>query len=171
MLRIHPLLPSCSLGSPEARQTVPMQVVHKFVGYATVWWAVGVYRMLVLLTGGLLWILAQYYVRATLWTLQKRPLSSADFVLVQASECQLSCCMEDELLSGRNSGMLCPVQQQTARAGESLQAHPSPSPWVKITCSAGWPLFQTMRIHSSCLHHTSSVWGSISSECIERHAV
>ena len=60
-----------------------LQVVHRFEGYSTVWWAQILYTLLLLLSLGLLWVIGVYSVRASLWTLQKCPLSKADYVCVQ----------------------------------------------------------------------------------------
>lgn len=60
-----------------------MQVVHEFVGYARVWWAQILYRVLVLLSLGLVWALGFYTVHASLWTLQECALSKAEFVCVR----------------------------------------------------------------------------------------
>ena len=64
---------------------VMLQVVHEFVGYASAWWSQALYRVLVVLSLGLVWILSQYSVRAKLWLLQRCPLSRADFVHAQVS--------------------------------------------------------------------------------------
>ena len=60
-----------------------MQVVRDFVGYTSVWWAQALYRVLTLLSLGLVWVLGQQYVNARLWTLRKCPLGTAEFVYVQ----------------------------------------------------------------------------------------
>lgn len=59
------------------------QVVHEFVGYARVWWAQILYRILVLLSLGLVWALGFYTVHASLWTLRECALSQAEFVCVR----------------------------------------------------------------------------------------
>lgn len=69
----------------EERNTLPVQVVHEFVGYAPVWWAQTLYSILVLLSLGLIWVLGFYTVQASLWTLQECPLANADFVCVRVS--------------------------------------------------------------------------------------
>lgn len=62
-----------------------LQDVQKFVGYSANWWAVALYKVLVLLTGGIVWILGQlcYHETVTLWLLQRCPLSGAQLVHVQ----------------------------------------------------------------------------------------
>ena len=67
------------------RETTYLQVVHNCSGYATVWWALGIYQVLVLVTGGAAWILGRCNMHAVLWTMQKCPLSRAEFVLVQVT--------------------------------------------------------------------------------------
>lgn len=61
------------------------QVVREFVGYARVWWAQILYRILVLLSLGLVWALGFYTVHASLWTLRECALSQAEFVCVRVS--------------------------------------------------------------------------------------
>ena len=62
---------------------VMLQVVQTIVGYTARSWAVVVYRTLVLLSGGLLWLLSQYSPRARLWSLRKCCLQQADVVHVK----------------------------------------------------------------------------------------
>ena len=59
---------------------VVVQVVHEFVGYTTSAWAMAAYRILVVLTGGFIWMLGQYIPQTTLWTMQQCPLSKAEYV-------------------------------------------------------------------------------------------
>ncbi|DBA67666.1 TPA: hypothetical protein ACH3X2_001259 [Trebouxia sp. C0005] len=56
------------------------KVVQQFVGYTTRRWATALYPLLTILTGGLLWVVGQYYLQARLWTLQKCSLSKAQYV-------------------------------------------------------------------------------------------
>ena len=62
-----------------------LQVVDEFVGYTARVWTLALYRLLVVLTGGLLWPLTQYSPSANLWSLQECHLSLADYVHVQVS--------------------------------------------------------------------------------------
>lgn len=64
---------------------LPLQAVHEFTGYTARWWAVAPHQVIVLLTGVIGWVLAQLHIHAppTVWTLQKCPLSRAEFVHVQ----------------------------------------------------------------------------------------
>ena len=65
-------------------KAVVVQVVHNFVGYASVWWTQGLYIALVVLSLGLIWVLGLYSVHARLWMLRKCSLSKADVVCAQA---------------------------------------------------------------------------------------
>ena len=76
------------LSTSQKKAAVAVQVVHEFVGYASVWWTQGLYSALVVLSLGLIWVLGLYSVHARLWTLQKCSLGKADFVCAQA--CLLS---------------------------------------------------------------------------------
>ena len=60
--------------------------MHEFVGYAYTWWAKALYRTLVMLSFGLVWVLGLYSISASLWMLQKCPLNRADYVCVQVIE-------------------------------------------------------------------------------------
>ena len=62
---------------------VMLQVVQTIVGYTARSWAVIVYRILVLLSAGLLWLLSRYSPRLRLWSLRKCPLQQADIVHVK----------------------------------------------------------------------------------------
>ena len=74
-----------SLLHPSDRQPLPLQAVHEFTGYTARWWAVAPHQVILLLTGSIVWVLAQLHIDAspTAWTLQKCPLSRAEFVRVQ----------------------------------------------------------------------------------------
>lgn len=56
------------------------EAVQKFVGYASRRWAWVLYQALVILSGGLVWLLGQCLPQVRLWTLQKCSLSKARFV-------------------------------------------------------------------------------------------
>ena len=60
-----------------------MQVVHEYVGYTTKGWAVAIWKLLAILTGGLTWVIARYSPRSYLWTLRRCPLSKATHVHVK----------------------------------------------------------------------------------------
>ena len=64
-----------------------VQVVQQFVGYSTTWWAELLYRLLILLTAGLVWVLCQYHIKMRLWTKRQCPLSTADCIYVQVGVC------------------------------------------------------------------------------------
>ena len=81
---MHSRTSSCAI-LVDASKSLTVQVVHEFVGYAPIWWARALYRVLVPLSLGLIWVLGFYTVHASLWTLQECPLSSADFVCVRVS--------------------------------------------------------------------------------------
>lgn len=67
----------------QSKKLCLVQLVREFVGYASIWWAQALYRVLVLLSLGLVWVLGVYNVRAKLWMLRQCPLGQADFVCVQ----------------------------------------------------------------------------------------
>lgn len=56
------------------------EAVQKFVGYAPRGWAWVLYQALVILSGGLVWLLGRCLPRVRLWTLQKCSLSKARYV-------------------------------------------------------------------------------------------
>lgn len=60
-----------------------LQVVQNWYGYTTKGWALAIYRLLVVLTGGLVWVITQYRPQTCLWTMQKCCLSKATYVYVK----------------------------------------------------------------------------------------
>ena len=79
-LPVFPVLPA-----PSKRDSVlsKLQVVHEWCGYTIKGWAIAIYRLLVVLTGGLVWVITQYRPRTCLWTMQKCSLSKATYVYVK----------------------------------------------------------------------------------------
>jgi len=79
-LPVFPFLPA-----PSKRDSilVKLQVVHEWFGYTTKGWALAIYRLLVVLTGGLVWVITQYRPQTCLWTMQKCSLSKATYVFVK----------------------------------------------------------------------------------------
>ncbi|DBA99058.1 TPA: hypothetical protein ACH3X1_014197 [Trebouxia sp. C0004] len=75
--------------SPSAEK--PDQAACAFVGYQTPGWVVAVYAALVIMTGGLVWILMQCLPQRPLWSLQQCPLKEAHHVLVKMldGDCKL----------------------------------------------------------------------------------
>ncbi len=73
------------LPAPSKRDSIlsKLQVVHESLGYTTKGWAIAIYRLLVVLTGGLAWVITQYRPQTCLWTLQKCSLSKATYVYVK----------------------------------------------------------------------------------------
>ena len=59
--------------------------MQEFTGYTAKPWAIPVFFVLVVLTGGLLWVLALYNPRTFLWAMHRCSLSKADWVHVKAS--------------------------------------------------------------------------------------
>ena len=60
-----------------------MQVVQAFVGYTVRGWAIVFYRLLLLVTGGLLGVLGHQRPNLRKWVLQECPLDKADIVNVK----------------------------------------------------------------------------------------
>lgn len=59
------------------------KVACAFVGYRTPGWVVAIYIALVVMTGGLVWMLMQCLPQRPLWSLQQCPLKEAHHVLVK----------------------------------------------------------------------------------------
>ncbi len=59
------------------------KVACAFVGYRTPGWVVAIYIALVVMTGGLAWMLMQCLPQRPLWSLQQCPLKEAHHVLVK----------------------------------------------------------------------------------------
>lgn len=62
-----------------------LQIVRDFVGYTARAWPTVMYRFLVLVTGGVLWLLSRHSPVVKSWSLQKCHLSQADFVRVKVT--------------------------------------------------------------------------------------
>ncbi len=79
-LPVFPVLPA-----PSKRDSMlsKLQVVHEWCGYTTKGWAIASYRLLVVLTGGLAWVITQYRPQTCLWTMHKCSLSKATHVYVK----------------------------------------------------------------------------------------
>lgn len=91
-----------------------LQEVVAFMGYATRSWAVVLYRLLVLITGGLLWLFSRYNLHVKLWTLEECPLRQADVVRVKVQPISFSfaALTQQKILSNHS---LCTVQFATGR--------------------------------------------------------
>lgn len=79
-LPVFPVLPA-----PSKHDSIlsKLQVVHEWSGYTTKGWALAIYRLLVVLTGGLVWVITQYRPQTCLWMMQKCSLSTATYVYVK----------------------------------------------------------------------------------------
>lgn len=144
----------------EDRKTVPVQVVHEFVGYTPVWWAQTLYSILVLLSLGLIWVLGFYTVHASLWTLQECPLADAEFVCVQVRLLNMHTGYPVPLLSV----LATPSPHAHARLVDAITSNhfyccPAADQWTPQACTGS----QT----ASCTVHVQIIWGgqSVSALC------
>ena len=64
-----------------------LQAVQEFLGYKTRKWPFAVYTLLVVLTGGSIWVIGHFFPRTLLWTLAKCPLGHAHYVQAKVLVC------------------------------------------------------------------------------------
>ena len=84
--------------SPRSDTCLVLQLVREFVGYKGRAWTVATYRLLVLATGGLFWLLGRYSPAARLWSLQVCSLSQADLVHVKVSSAMFNFLSDSTLI-------------------------------------------------------------------------
>ena len=140
--------------------------MHAFVGDTDRSWAVVIYRLLVLLTGGLLWVICHYSPRLRLWTLQGCPLHEADVVHVKV--CCVYCMHSAAHVASESQHMLSRRSDVACESSTCCACQQAPSPCSKhgtrwhaqhvFDLCAVWAAEHKQQVANSRLMMTPLLW-------------